>query len=461
MAEYKKENVNDIFRKINALTELSEKAVADMESTPRKIKSVVTWDDEGNRVRKPIDEHKESKAYNINKLEDSGMKYSYNDIMVKPAILSMIEHRAECNPFDENGKLPLFTAPMDSVVNKDNFELFEKNGIIPILPRTESLENRLKFAYEGKWAAFSLKEFEDEFTIADAKSELGVKTIRVLIDMANGHVARLYEAVRKAKGVYDDHIEIMVGNIANPETYRVCVESHVDYVRVGIGGGQGCTTSSNVAIHYPMASLISEIYWIKQEYIEKGINEKELPKIIADGGIRNYSDVIKAIGALGADYVMIGSVFSMMLESAAYKMMDRSIGHKSLHLKFPIERYENLRCENGFWKGNYTDEFVDKMKLSGHKVEKYNHDIGRLEAKFYGMASKAGQIAMKGKKVHTSEGIEKTLPVTYTIATWVENMTDYLRSAMSYTNCRNLKEFKPNNVDCVIISPQTQKSINK
>jgi len=101
------------------------------------------------------------------------------------------------------------------------------------------------------------------------------------------------------------------------------------------------------------------------------------------------------------------------------------------------------------------------MKTSGHKVEKYNHDIGRLEAKFYGMASKAGQIAMKGEKVHTSEGIEKTLPVTYTIATWVENMTDYLRSAMSYTNCRNLKEFKPNNVDCVIISLQTQKSINK
>lgn len=174
----------------------------------------------------------------------TSVKYSYNDVMVEPAILSTIEHRAECNPYDENGMLPLFTAPMDSVVGLNNFDLFEKNGIIPILPRTESLENRLKFAYEGKWAAFSLLEFESEFTIADAKSELGVKTIRALIDMANGHVARLYEAVRKAKGVYDDHIEIMVGNIANPETYRVCVESQVDYVRCSIG--TGCFTEDAI-----------------------------------------------------------------------------------------------------------------------------------------------------------------------------------------------------------------------
>ena len=71
------------------------------------------------------------------------MKDSYNDIMVKPAILSTIEHRSECNPFDENGMLPLFTAPMDSVVNINNFGLFEKNGIIPILPRTEDIKDRL------------------------------------------------------------------------------------------------------------------------------------------------------------------------------------------------------------------------------------------------------------------------------------------------------------------------------
>ena len=390
----------------------------------------------------------------------TSVKYSYNDVMVEPAILSTIEHRAECNPYDENGMLPLFTAPMDSVVGLNNFDLFEKNGIIPILPRTESLENRLKFAYEGKWAAFSLLEFEDEFTVADSKSELGVKTIRALIDMANGHVARLYEAVRKAKGVYDDHIEIMVGNIANPETYRVCVESKINFIRVSVGTGCGCLSSSNCSIHYPIASLINEIYEIKQEYIEKGVDKDSLPKIIADGGIRNYSDIIKSL-ALGSDYVMVGSVFARMLESSAVKIMSRGITNngKKIQLMFPIERYENIRYENELWKGDYTDDFVEKMKAMGRTVEKENHVIGNLDAKFYGMASKAGQIAMKGKKVHTSEGIEKILPVTYTMGTWVENFTDYIRSAMSYTNSRTLDELRQANV--LVVSQNTYNSVNK
>jgi len=225
-----------------------------------------------------------------------------------------------------------------------------------------------------------------------------------------------------------------------------------------VGTGCFCITCSNTSIGYPIASLISEIREIKEEYISKGINESELPKIIADGGIRNYSDIIKSI-ALGADYAMIGSVFVKMLESSAIKIMDRGINNKALHLRFPIERYENLRFTGNGWVGDYTDEFVDKMKVEGHEVEKFNHNIGALQAKGYGMASKAGQIAMKGKKVHTSEGIEKTLPVTYTIGTWVENMIDYLRSAMSYTNSRTLDDLKQ--AEVVIVSNNTYNSVNK
>ena len=395
----------------------------------------------------------------MGKIKENSMKYSYNDVMVKSAVLSTIEHRAECNPYDENGKLPLFTAPMDTVVNVKNFELFEKNGIIPILPRTESEEDRIMFAASSRWAAFSLQEFEKWF-LGNVKLTDKITHIRALIDIANGHVSKLYELVRKSKQIYGDNIEIMVGNIANPETYRVCVESQVDYVRCSVGTGAGCITSSNTAIGYPIASLISEIAGIKKEFIERGADKSKLTKIIADGGIRNYSDIIKAI-ALGADYVMCGSIFSKMMESAAVKLMDRGIhsSSKKMLLRFPLERYENLKCENGLWSGDYTDEFVSEMKKNGREVEKENHPIGEVKAKFYGMASKAGQIAMKGKKVHTSEGIEKMFDVTYTMGTWVENMTDYLRSAMSYTNSRTLDELR--SADVVLISQNTYNSVNK
>lgn len=393
----------------------------------------------------------------MGKIKENLMKYSYNDIMVKPAILSTIEHRAECNPYDESGMLPLFTAPMDSVVNIDNFELFLENKIIPILPRTETLNDRLKFVEIGRWAAFSLDEFENNFT-KSVDSKKYVYPLHILIDIANGHVAKLYQSVRAAKGIFGNSLIIMVGNIANPETYRACVESQVDYVRCSVGTGAGCITSSNTAIGYPIASLISEIAEIKKEFIERGADKSKLTKIIADGGIRNYSDVIKAL-ALGADYVMVGSVFSRMMESAAVKLMDRGTTDKKINLRFPIENYENLKFENGLWTGEYTDEFIKHLAKGGRNVEKETKNIGEIYAKFYGMASKAGQIAMKGKKVHTSEGIEKLIPVTYTMKTWVENMTDYLRSAMSYTNSRTLDELREAQV--VLISMNTYNSINK
>lgn len=389
-------------------------------------------------------------------LRESTMKYSYNDVMIKPAVLSIIRHRAECNPYDENGMLPLFTAPMDTVVSKDNFESFKENGIIPILPRTESLEDRIDYACDGKWAAFSLEEFENEFTKGEVVT---ANNIKALIDIANGHVTILYELVRKAKSIYKDNIQIMVGNIANPDTYRVCVESGVDFCRVGVGGGCGCLSTSNIGVHYPIASLVSEIADIKKELLERGVKEEKLTKIIADGGVRNYSDIIKSL-VLGADYVMVGSVFARMLESAAVKTFNNNCSTgKALNLRVPLERYKSFKYENGYWTGEYTDEFVEKMKNKGREITDRHKEIGQISARFYGMASRAGQIAMKGKKVHTSEGLEKSLPVTYTMQGWVENFTDYIRSAMSYTNSRTLDELRES--DVVLVSMNTYNSVNK
>jgi hypothetical protein len=102
------------------------------------------------------------------------------------------------------------------------------------------------------------------------------------------------------------------------------------------------------------------------------------------------------------------------------------------------------------------------MRGLGRTVTEDTYDekpLGEISAKFYGMASKAGQIAMKGKKVHTSEGIEKLLPVTYTMVTWVENFTDYIRSAMSYANSRTLDELRE--AEVVVASQNTYNSVNK
>ena len=379
----------------------------------------------------------------MGKFINDTIKYSYNDVSVVPAVISDIEHRAECNPYDDKGMLPLFTAPMNSVVNKDNYAKFIYNKITPILPRTENLIDRLEFATNGEWAAFSLQEFEAHFTKSDLFDKKTDEPIRALIDIANGHVSRLYKAARDARKIYGDDIEIMVGNIANPETYRVCVESQVNYVRCSIGTGAGCITASNVSIHYPVASLISEIYQIKKQLIARGADESKLTKIVAARGIRSYSDVIKSL-SLGADYVMIGSVFAKMLESAAKKECYSDVW-LSLPLRTKLSDIDNIHMDKNGWKGTFDGKEVF---------------LGDITAVFYGMASRAGQIAMKGEKTHTSEGIEKRLPVLYTMKTWVENMTDYLRSAMSYTGSRTLDDFR-NNAKVIVISKNTYESVNK
>ena len=178
------------------------------------------------------------------------------------------------------------------------------------------------------WVALSLKEFENLF-IDNYQDRIGDFRTHyfVCVDIANGHMKSLYDKCVKAKNLANNNykLTIMTGNIANAKTYEWIYKNAVyeyeengykyydcaiDYIRVGIGGGSGCITTSNVSIHYPQASLIDECKKIKESTVCKYVRKK--PAIVADGGIRNYDHVIKAL-ALGADYVMIGSAKSILM----------------------------------------------------------------------------------------------------------------------------------------------------
>lgn len=367
--------------------------------------------------------------------------YSYNDVVIQPTRISKINSRSECRVL-KDCYLPIFTAPMSTVVNESNFHTFKNNRIIPIMPRNIDIQTRLEYLNNGNWIAVSLKEFDEYFT-----KIASIHEIKVLIDVANGHMQQLYDLVDEAKALSGDKIKIMIGNIANPRTYVECFNHGIDYVRVGIGGGSGCITSSNTGIHYPIASLLNEIHKIKSEY-EKTYQSR-MPKIIADGGIKGYSDVIKAL-ALGADYVMIGSLFAQCLESAAPKIYNNN----GYELSINISNFKNWKYNkdiNG-WncqliKTGPEDEYLD-----------YEHCFKNIQAKFYGMASTQGQEDISGGKTKTSEGCVKTLPVTYKLHQWIENMSDYLRSAMSYCGIFDIKDFNANNVICNVIN---QQSFNK
>ena len=300
------------------------------------------------------------------------IKLDWNDISIIPETLSSISSRSEINPYLD-GKLPLFTAPMDTVIDENNIEEFEKNNINICLPRNVKYD---VIKNDNYFYSYGLDEIVE---ILESNSNLPKK---VLIDVANGHMMKLYEVSKQIKEKYGYNIELMVGNIANPETYSKFCEIGVDYVRVGIGGGSACTTSANVAIHYPMASLIKECK-------DRSYSWDKPTKIIADGGFKNFSDIIKAL-AMGADYVMLGGIFNKCLESCG----DNYITNTGDANPITLEEAINL----------FNSDFI---------VYKY----------YRGMSTKEVQKSWNRAELKTGEGISKFNQVEYTLSGWIENFT--------------------------------------
>jgi IMP dehydrogenase/GMP reductase len=309
-------------------------------------------------------------------------KFDFNDILIKAAATSDIDSRKTINPF-YNGFLPLITAPMDTVIDQFNERKFSNLRINTCMPRGEHTSDGFE--------SYSIDEFNNLFITSELKHNK-----KYLIDVANGHMKKLLDLTKKVKTHFPS-ITLMVGNVANPETYALLSKAGADYVRIGIGNGNACSTTVHTGVGYPMASLIKECYDISCTLDNPA-------KIVADGGMKDYSDIIKAL-ALGADYVMVGSIFNKAIESCG---------------------------DNYLW---------GKIKVCQDDA-RFLYDIGLpIYKKFRGMSTKEVQKKWGKQVLTTSEGVIRFRKVEYTLEKWAQNFEDYLRSSMSYCNASELKEF--------------------
>lgn len=330
------------------------------------------------------------------------MLYNLDEICLIPAKSSDIEHRSDVVIYNSHDKLPLFAAPMHCIINLENRKLFEDQGINTIIPRTVMWEERAKYIKLGAWTAVGFEEAAHLYYVYDFDN---CPKIRICIDQANGHMNKLLELCSKLKNKFEDRIRIMTGNIANPYTYKEYARVGIDYVRVGIGGGGACTTSVQTGIHYPMGSLIFNCYEQKlqvRKEIALGAKYKSVPKIVADGGISRIDQAVKAL-ALGADYVMLGKVFAQT---------DEACGD----------------CESYF--STLENKYVTYREYFGMSTEKAQELI-----------NKASFFPVENFKPKHTEGQVLTVKISYSLNDWVSDFEHALRSCMSYTNARNLKEF--------------------
>lgn len=335
------------------------------------------------------------------------MTYSLDDITIIPAVISEISSRTECNVFNEDGMLPLFTAPMSSLMNSTNWETFNGQKINSIIPRNIEFSIR-KELMNQTFIALSLKEFQELIETYEVQENT---VVYWCVDIANGHMSKLINLCSQCKDKFGGQVILMTGNIANPDTYFEYAKAGIDFVRCSIGSGSACITSANSGCHMPMASLIqrcSENKWKVQEAI-KYANDlkincpyKSIPYIIADGGFDTMDKIIKAL-ALGADYVMLGKILSQTTAACG-------------------------------------------VQVKGERV-------------YYGMSTKRAQVEMNTGGMKTSEGIELRVPILGTLEQWVKNFIHYLQTAMSYTNSKTLDDFKNSKTE--IMSPSAYKNYYK
>lgn len=202
--------------------------------------------------------------------------------------------------------LPIIASPMDTVCEKDMAIAIAESGGVGIIHRFMPEDKQIKMVEEvcchnglslAVGAALSTTFLQEN---VEKLIDAGVSVL--LIDTANGHSKMAIDAVERLKRIVGDSVHIMAGNVSTVEGYIALDSAGADSVRVGIGGGSMCTTRIVSGHGIPTLSSIINVREAKDKFnLNAGI--------IADGGIRNTGDMVKAFAA-GADAVMLGSMLA-------------------------------------------------------------------------------------------------------------------------------------------------------
>jgi IMP dehydrogenase len=191
------------------------------------------------------------------------------------------EHRLEKLPIiDDAGRLVGLITAQD-IVKHDRHPAATKDG-----------RDRLRVG-----AAIGVQP--NDMERAEALLAAGVDLL--VLDIAHGHAEHCLQMLKELRGSFSE-AQIVAGNVASQEGARDFAEAGADAIKVGVGPGSICTTRVVTGFGVPQLTAIMDAV---EGVAETGRN---VP-IIADGGIRSSSDLVKALAA-GASTVMIGSLFA-------------------------------------------------------------------------------------------------------------------------------------------------------
>jgi IMP dehydrogenase len=309
---------------------------------------------------------------------------TYDDVLLVPQY-SDIESRSEIcigNALNEKIRLdlPVISAPMDSVTTVQMAVAMAQAGGLGIIHRYNSIEEQCEMV-KKVWTCVENVGAAVGVTGDYLKraSRLAHCGARILcIDVAHGHHKLVERALKSIKDLLNESVHIIAGNIATLEGFNALADWGADSIRCNIGGGSICSTRIQTGHGVPGLHTI----------LECATSDRDV-KIIADGGIRSSGDIVKALAA-GADFVMLGSMLAGTDESPG----DMIIG--VLNTKTKVYR---------------------------------------------GMASKEAQFDWR-KRCSSNEGISATVPYKGTVLKVLEDLSNGIRSGLSYSGVRTIGELQ-------------------
>ena len=323
---------------------------------------------------------------------DTRICLSFDDVLLVPQY-SDIEsrHTIDIGATDWDGfpievaeatlKLPIFASPMDTVIDSKTAVILANRGVTPIIHRYCSPEDQLDIYQE---VVSNLCPESTPVGVAIGTGEMCLNNAVDLyesgcrlfcVDAAHGHHHMSVRVVSYLKHLYPD-IFLIAGNVATRDGFEALADAGADAVRVGIGGGSVCSTRIVTGHGIPTF----------QSIIDCADTDRSC-YIIADGGIRNTGDIVKAYAA-GADFVMLGSMLACKSESPGEIKVINDITHK-----------------------NYR-----------------------------GMASTSAQMSWRGR-VSVSEGVDSWRPVVENLDGAIDRIVAGIRSGLSYTGCSSIADF--------------------
>lgn len=327
---------------------------------------------------------------------------SLDDVLIVPG-KSDIKHRNSIDTSVHIGgftlSVPFVAANMDTICGKEMaIAMFEVGGIGPlhryntIKEQTSDLEEiheDLTILHGEYWGETTRPPLAASIGVKDYKERLAsIHSFidMVFIDVAHGHHVDVIECIKYVRQEHPD-LWIVAGNVATYDGALDLYEAGAHIVKVGIGSGSMCTTRIITGVGVPQATAINSVY----EGC-KDLASKDQRLIIADGGIKNSGDIAKSL-ALGADLVMLGSLFAGTAES-----------------------------------------------------EGEVHDFGTIGTRkvYRGMASKDAQTHnhIKEPSQIVPEGVSNIVPYIGSVKEQVRLLAGGLQSAMSYVGARDLREFR-------------------